>query len=155
MGEPVCGRVAGRVVERDRLRIEPLDRLTQNRADTFVVGDDVGVAPGLHDARRVEAPDDRLPLARAGEQERALPGAVRADDQLDARVGCDLRLVDEREPEVDVVLLQDRGHLVELLADERRFVTHGPNDLTCTHSWVLQASRPTRGVRGFASQWPG
>ena len=124
MREAVGGRVAGRVVERDRRRVEARDRLTENRPDTLVVGDDVGVTPNLLDAGRVEAPDDRLPLARAGEQERALPRAVRADDQLHARVGRDLRLVDEREPEVDAVLLEDGGHLVELLADERRFVGH-------------------------------
>ena len=33
-------------------------------------------------------------------------------------------VVDEREPEVDAVLLEDGGHLVELLADERCFVGH-------------------------------
>ena len=43
--EPVRGRVAGRVVERDRLRVELFDRLTENGADALVVGDDVGVAP--------------------------------------------------------------------------------------------------------------
>ena len=49
---------------------------------------------------------------------------MRADDQLNARIGCDLRLVNEREPEIDPVLFEDRGHLVELLADERG-IGHG------------------------------
>jgi hypothetical protein len=39
--QPVRGRVALGVVDRDRRRIDPLDRLAKRRADAFVVGDDL------------------------------------------------------------------------------------------------------------------
>ena len=125
MREPVRGRVARRVVERDRLGREALDRLAQPGPDALVVPLDLGVRPELLDARCVVAAHDRDPLARARQQERALPRAVRARNQVEARVASEERLADEREPEVDAVLLEDRGRLVELLPDERRFVGHG------------------------------
>ncbi len=107
------------------MRVEALDRLPENGPDALVVGHDLGVGADLLDARRVEASDDRDPFARAGEEERALPGAARAHDEVEARVRREHRFVDEREPEIDPVLVEDRGHLVELLADERRCVGHG------------------------------
>ena len=43
VGEPVGRRVRGRVVERDRARVEPLDRLEQVGGEALVVGDDLAV----------------------------------------------------------------------------------------------------------------
>ena len=128
VSEAVRSRVARRVVDRDRLRREALDRLAEPRPDALVVLHDLGVRPELLDARRVVAPDDRDPLARARHQERALPRAIRAGDQVQTGVASEERLADEREPEIDALLLEDRGRLVELLADKRRHRSR-PQDL--------------------------
>jgi hypothetical protein len=130
--EPVGRRVARRVVDCDRLRVEALDGFAEGGAHALVVCLDFGVGADRFEAGRVEAPDDRDPLARTGKQERALPREVGADDELDARVGCDLRLVNEREPEIDAVLLEDRRRLVEFLADEGRVVGHAVEAFTFT-----------------------
>ena len=49
-----------------------------------------------------------------------MPRAVDAGDEVERRVVRQQRLPDEREPEVDVLLVEDPDRLVELLADERR-----------------------------------
>jgi hypothetical protein len=134
VGKPVGRGIARRVVDRDLLRVEALDRLAERGADALVVRLDFRVRPDRFEAGRVEAPDDRDSLARTGKQERALPREVSADDELDARVGCDLRLVNEREPEIDPVLFEDRRRLVELLADECRVVGHGVEAFTISDS---------------------
>ena len=124
MREAVRGRVARRVVERNRRGSKPLDRRPQPGPNALVVRHDLGVRTQLLDARCVVAPDDRHPLARAREQERALPGAVRAGDEVEARIPREERLADERQPEIDALLLEDRRRLVELLAHERRRRCH-------------------------------
>ena len=124
MRQPVSGRVAGRVVERDRARVEALDRREERRLDALVVADHL-VAADLLDARSVEATDDRDPLTRRGDHERARPGAVHAGDQVEAGVVGEHRLADERQPEVGLLLAQDLHCLVELLLDEGRRGRHG------------------------------
>ena len=124
VGETVRGRVAPRVVERDRARIEPLDRLAERGADALVVADHLAVRPHLLEARRVEAADDRDPLAARPDEERALPRAVGAGDQVEARVLRQQRLADERQPEIDVLLSENAGGLLELLMDERWVAVH-------------------------------
>ena len=120
MREAVRGRVARRVVERNRRWSKPLDRRPKPGPNTLVVRHDLGVRTQLLDARCVVAPDDRHPLARAGEQERALPSAVGAGDEVEARIPREERLAYERQPEIDAVFLEDRRRLVELLAHEGR-----------------------------------
>ncbi len=84
----------------------------------LVVADDLGVDAELLDVGRVEASDDRHPLTRLRDEESPLPGAVRAGDQIEAGIGSQQRLADEREPEVGVLLAEDLDRLVELLAHE-------------------------------------
>ena len=100
------------------MRVEPLDRRAQVRSEALVVGDDLAVGAELADARRVEAADDRYPLAARRHEERALPRAVRAGNEIEARVLREQRLAREREPEADVLLAEDPCGLVELLVDE-------------------------------------
>ena len=97
--QAVRGRVAPRVVERDRARREAFQRLTQRGLDALVVADHV-VAADLLDGRCVEAADDRDSLARRRDDERARPGAVRPRDQVETRVAREHRLANEREPDV-------------------------------------------------------
>ena len=68
------------------MRVEPLDRRAQVRSEALVVGDDLAVGAELAYARRVEAADDRDPLAARRHEERALPRAVRAGDKVEARI---------------------------------------------------------------------
>ena len=119
VGEAVGCRVAGRVVERDRPRREPLDRLAEGGADALVVTDDL-VGADLLDARRVETSDDGDPLAARRHEERALPRAVHARDEVEAGITGERRLADEGQPEVDVVLAEDLRRLAELLLHEGR-----------------------------------
>ena len=123
--EPVGGRVALGVVDRDRLWRESFDGRTEVRPDALVVADHL-VCAERFDARCVETSDDRDALAGARDEERALPGAVRAGDQVETRVGREQRLADEREPEVDVLLLEDPDGLLELLANEALGRDHPP-----------------------------
>src|SRR4029453_9609520 len=76
MRETVRGRVALRVVERDRPRRQALDGLAEGGLDALVVADHV-VAARLLDGGRVEATDDRDALTRGRDDEGARPGAVR------------------------------------------------------------------------------
>ena len=122
--QPVGGRVAGRVVERDRARVQALDGGEERRLDALVVADHL-VTPDLLDARSVETTDDRDPLTCCGDHERAGPGAVDAGDQVEAGIAGEHRLADEREPKVDLLLPQDLDCLVELLLDEGRRGRHG------------------------------
>jgi hypothetical protein len=122
--QPVGGRVAGRVVECDRARVEALDGREERRLDALVVADHL-VAADLLDARRVETTDDRDPLTCRGDDERSRPGAVHAGDQVEAGIAGEHRLADERKPEVDFLLPQDLHCLVELLLDEGRRGCHG------------------------------
>ena len=98
--------------------------VAERRPDALVVGDDL-VRADLLDVRRVEAADDRDPLPARGDEERSLPGAVRAGDQVEARIAREQRLAHEREPEVDVLLAEDPDRLVELLSNESRTTDHG------------------------------
>jgi hypothetical protein len=118
--EAVRRGVALRVVERDRSGSEPIERSAQGRADALVVADDLRVRTERLDARCVEAPDDRDPLARSRDQERAFPGAVRARDEVEAGIARERRLAHEGQPEVDVLLAEDLDDLVELLVDDGR-----------------------------------
>ena len=65
----------------------------------------------------------RSPLGR--HEEGAVPRAVRAGDEVEARVLREQRLAREREPEVDVLLAEDPRGLVELLVDEQRAACSG------------------------------
>ena len=118
MGEPVGRRVRCGVVERDRARVEPLDRLEQVGSEALVVGDDIAIGAEVADARRVEAADDGDPLAACRHDEGAVPRAVRAGDEVEAGVLRQQRLARERQPEIDVLLAKDPRGLVELLVDE-------------------------------------
>ena len=138
--QAVGGGVAVGVVERDRARREPLDGLDERRPDALVVADDL-VRADLLDARRIEATDDRRPLAGGRDQERARPRAVRPRDQLEARIVGEQRLADERQPEIDVLLAQDLGGLFELLLDEVRVVDGHAADATCSRPSHLRSTR--------------
>ena len=118
MSEPVGRWVGGRVVERDRRWVQPLDHLEQMRSETLVVADHVAIRTEVAEVRCVEAADDGDPLAGRGDEERALPRAVCAGDEVEARVRREQRLADEGQPEVDVVLAKDARSLVELLVHE-------------------------------------
>ena len=88
------------------------------RGEALVVGDHVAIRTEVAEVRGVEAADDGDPLAVRGDEERALPGAVRAGDEVEARVFREQRLAGEREPEIDLVLAKDALGLVELLVNE-------------------------------------
>src|SRR5262245_37152221 len=117
--QPVRGWVALRVVERDRARRDAFDGLSKRRAEALVVPDDLVHADLIH-ARRVVAPNDRDPLSRPRDEERAVPCAVDARHEVEAGITCEERLADERQPQVDVLLAEDLDRLVELLRHERR-----------------------------------
>ena len=140
MRQAVGRGVAVGVVERDRARREPLDGLDERGPDALVVADDF-VRADLLDAWRVEATDDRRPLAAGRDQERARPRAVRPRDQLEARIARKQRLADERQPEIDVLLAQDLGSLVELLLDEVGVLDGHAADATCSRPFRLRSSR--------------
>jgi len=88
------------------------------RGEALVVRNHIRVGAQLAEVRRVEAADDRGALAVRRDEERALPSAVRARDQVEARVLREQCLAGEGEPEVDVLLAQDLARLVQLLVDE-------------------------------------
>ena len=118
VGEAVRSGVGGRVVERDRAGSSRSIAAAAGGGDALVVGDDLAVGIEVADGGCVEASDDGDALAVRSDEERALPGAVRAGDQVEARVLRQQRLAHEREPEVDVLLPEDLRRLVELLVDE-------------------------------------
>jgi hypothetical protein len=149
MRQAVGSGVAVRVVERDRSRREPLDGLDERRPDALVVADDL-VRADLLDARRVEAAHDGRPLPGGRDQERARPRAVRPRDQLEARVVREQRLADERQPEIDVLLAQDLGSLVELLPDEAGVLDGHAADATCSRQ-----SRPRSSQLSACSEGTG
>jgi hypothetical protein len=77
-------------------------------SEALVVRHDLAVGPEVAKARRVETTDDGDPLAARRDEERALPGTVgAADDEVEAGVRGEQRLSRERQPEVDVLLLED------------------------------------------------
>ncbi len=106
------------VVDCDRARGDTLDRAAECGADALVVADDLRVRTELLEARRVKATDDRNALAGCGDEEGALPGAVRARDEVEAGIAGEQRLAHEREPEVDLLLAEDLDGLVELLVHD-------------------------------------
>ena len=118
MPQPVGVDVVGRVVERDLLRVEPLQRRQQMRLDRLVVGDDLRVHAQLFGRDGVEAAHDGDALARAAEQQRALPGqAVRAVDQRQHRVAPGRGLAHEGQPGVDAQLVEDGDSLSDFFLD--------------------------------------
>ena len=133
MRQPVRRRVARGVVERDRPRGETLDGSEQRRLDALVVADDV-VATRLLDARRVEAADDRDPFAGCRDEKGALPRAVHPGDEVEAGVARQRRLTNEGQPEVDVLLAENAGRLLELLLDEGGGGGHGGARYQCRSS---------------------
>ena len=86
MTEAVGSGIRGRVVESDRAGFEPLDRLEQVRGQARVVADDLAVGAEVAEVRRVETAHDGDPVAVRRDEERALPGAVRARYQIEARI---------------------------------------------------------------------
>ena len=113
MRQAVGHDVVFREVDSDRRRVEAFQLFEQRLSDAFLVADYL-VHPCLADSRLVEAAHqcDRVPAA--GQYEGRLPCTVRADDQVEHRIGIYFALPDESQPEIYFFLVEDTGGLSDL-----------------------------------------
>ena len=84
-----------------------------------------------------------------------MPRAVRAGDEVEARVLREQRLAREREPEVDVLLAEDPRGLVELLVDEHVRRAQGRHTSRRSSASDTASSRSARGPRRSRGRSPG
>jgi hypothetical protein len=128
--DAVGGGIVHGVVHRDPPGIEPCQDFAQIVRDAADVRDDLGEMTVRLDVRLVEAADDRDPIAAAREEERGVPGHVRADDQVERRVVQVRALAREDHPAIESQLVENPGDLLDLLADQ------GIADAHRVTSWV-------------------
>src|SRR4051794_31002523 len=96
----VCG-----VIEGDRVRIEPIDRLAQWSADALYVTDDVIPGTGLFDVLEVASADQRRVPAVPRDEKGRLPGHGRADHQRKTRIAERVALPCQQQPQVDALFV--------------------------------------------------
>src|SRR5262249_13295335 len=115
MGKAVGGHVAQRVVDGNLSRVELAYRRPQRRRDALVVGGEGVVEAGLAQEQPVRPADDGNAPPAARENERALPGHILAEDQLEGWVGRLGGLTGEGQPTINLPLVKEARRLFELL----------------------------------------
>ncbi len=118
MRDAVRRGVVHREIDRDPLRVESQEDLAQVVRDAADVGHDLGVVAVRLDVRLVEAADDRDAIAAPREDERGVPGDVRAHDEVERGVVHRGALAREEQPGVQSQLVEDLRDLLDLLADQ-------------------------------------
>ncbi len=130
MAEPVRRRVAHGIVHRQGPRVEPRKHLAEVLGDPGDVGHDLGVVAARFEVRAIEASEDRDPFAAARDDERRVPGDIRADDDVERRIVVRGALAAEDKPRIDAQFAEDFGHLLELRFDHRVLHRRSPCHLT-------------------------